>query len=159
MAERKNEMKQNRQSRILEIISGNTVETQEQLIKMLREDGYDVTQATISRDIRELRLTKISCGLGVYKYVVSNQDGHTHSAKYINILKETVIEIDHAGNLVVVKTYSGMAQAAAAALDSMEWREIIGSIAGDDTIMLVLRSAEASRAFATELAGLLNINN
>lgn len=150
-------MKQNRQSKILEIISENTVETQEQLIEKLREEGYMVTQATISRDIRELRLTKISCGFGVYKYVVSSQEGHTHSAKYINILKETVIDIDHAGNLVVVKTYAGMAQAAAAALDSMEWTEIIGSIAGDDTIMLVLRSAEASRSFATELAGLLNI--
>ena len=116
-----------------------------------------VTQATISRDIRELRLTKISCGFGVYKYVVSSLDGHAHSAKYINILKETVVGIDHAGNLVVVKTYSGMAQAAAAALDSMEWTEIIGTIAGDDTIMLVLRSAEASRSFATELSSLLNI--
>ena len=150
-------MKQNRQSKILEIITENTIETQEQLIEKLEECGYNVTQATVSRDIRELRLTKISCGFGVYKYVISTQDVHTHSAKYINILKETIINIEHAGNLVVVKTYAGMAQAAAAALDSMEWTEIIGSIAGDDTIMLVLRSGEASRSFSTELAGLLNI--
>lgn len=149
--------KQNRQGCILDIIAKNAVETQEQLIEKLREAGYAVTQATVSRDIRELRLTKISCGLGVYKYVTSNQEVHSHSAKYLNILKETVISIDHAGNIVVVKTYSGMAQAAAAALDNMGWVEIIGSIAGDDNIMLVVRSADAARAFSVELSGLLGI--
>ena len=151
-------MKQNRQNAILDIISKNTIETQEQLIEKLTEAGYNVTQATVSRDIRELRLTKVSCGFGVYKYVVSNQESHVHSVKYLNILKETVTNVEHAGNLVVVKTYAGMAQAAAAALDSMGWTEIIGSIAGDDTIMLVLRSADASRTFSVELSGLLSIN-
>ncbi len=150
-------MKQNRQSKILEIISENTIETQEQLIEKLREAGYPVTQATISRDIRQLRLMKVSCGFGVYKYVVSAQEAHVHSAKYINILSETVIDVEHAGNIVVVKTFAGMANAAAAALDSMGWTEIIGSIAGDDTIMLVVRSADTARAFAGELVGLLNI--
>ena len=150
-------MKQNRQEAILDIISQNTVETQEQLIEKLREEGYNVTQATISRDIRELRLTKISCGFGVYKYVVSTQEPHTHSVKYLNILKETVTSVEHAGNLVVVKTYAGMAQAAAAALDSMGWTEIVGSIAGDDTIIIVLRSAETSRSFSVELTGLLKV--
>ena len=149
--------KQNRQELILDIIAKNTVETQEQLIEKLGEEGYAVTQATISRDIRELRLTKISCGFGVYKYVVSTQESHSHSAKYLNILKETVTTIDHAGNIVVVKTYAGMAQAAAAALDSMGWTEIIGSIAGDDTVLLVIRSAEATRAFSLELQGLINL--
>lgn len=149
--------KQSRQGLILDIISENTVETQEQLIERLAQAGYPVTQATISRDIRELRLTKVACGFGVYKYVVSAQESHSHSAKYLNILKETVTSVDHAGNIVVVKTYAGMAQAAAAALDSMGWTEIIGSIAGDDTVMLVLRSVEASRAFSSELSGLLGI--
>lgn len=149
--------KQSRQGLILDIISENTVETQEQLIERLAQAGYPVTQATISRDIRELRLTKVACGFGVYKYVVSTQESHSHSAKYLNILKETVTSVDHAGNIVVVKTYAGMAQAAAAALDSMGWTEIIGSIAGDDTVMLVLRSVEASRAFSSELSGLLGI--
>ena len=151
-------MKQNRQEAILDIISKNTVETQEQLIEKLHEEGYNVTQATISRDIRELRLTKVSCGFGIYKYVVSNHEPHIHSVKYLNILKETVNTVEHAGNLVVVKTFSGMAQAAAAALDSMGWTEIIGSIAGDDTIMIVLRSAETARAFSIELSGLLSID-
>jgi transcriptional regulator of arginine metabolism len=150
-------MKHSRQEKILQIISENTVETQEQLIEKLIEAGYNVTQATVSRDVRELKLMKISCGLGVYKYVVSNREPYSHSAKFLNILKETVVSIDHAGNLVVVKTYPGMAQAAAAALDSMEWTEIIGSIAGDDTIMLVIRSNEASRTFALELSGLINL--
>ncbi len=152
-------MKQNRQSKILEIISQNTIETQEQLIEKLREAGYDVTQATVSRDIRELRLMKVSCGFGVYKYIVSAQESHTHSAKYINILGETVINVEHAGNLVVVKTYPGMANAAGAALDSMGWTEIIGSIAGDDTLMLVVRSGETARSFSSELIGLLDLAN
>ena len=150
-------MKHSRQEKILKIISENTVETQEQLIEKLEEAGYNVTQATVSRDVRELKLTKISCGFGVYKYVVSSRESHSHSAKFLNILKETVTGVDHAGNLVVVKTYPGMAQAAAAALDSMEYPEIIGSIAGDDTIMLVIRSAEATRAFSLELSGLINV--
>lgn len=150
-------MKQNRHEAILEIISKNTIETQEQLIEKLSDEGYNVTQATISRDIRELRLTKISCGFGVYKYVVSTQEPHAHSVKYLNILKETITSVEHAGNIVVVKTYAGMAQAAAAALDSMGWTEIVGSIAGDDTIMIVLRSAETSRSIAVELTGLLSI--
>ncbi len=150
-------MKHSRQEKILKIISENTVETQEQLIEKLEEAGYNVTQATVSRDVRELKLTKVACGLGVYKYVVSNRDDHSHSVKYLNILKETVTCVEHAGNLVVVKTYPGMAQAAAAALDSMDWSEIIGSIAGDDTVMLVIRSAEASRSFALELHGLIDL--
>lgn len=150
-------MKQSRQGKILEIIAENTIETQEQLIDKLNEAGYNVTQATVSRDIRELRLMKISCGFGIYKYVVSNQEPHSHSAKYLNILRETVTSIEHAGNLVVVKTYAGMAQAAAAALDSMNWTEIIGSIAGDDTIMIVLRSGDTSRSFSAELSGLINL--
>ena len=150
-------MKQSRQGKILEIIAENTIETQEQLIEKLNEAGYNVTQATVSRDIRELRLMKISCGFGVYKYVVSSQETHSHSAKYLNILRETITSIEHAGNLVVVKTYAGMAQAAAAALDSMSWTEIIGSIAGDDTIMIVLRSGETARSFSSELSGLINL--
>ncbi len=154
----RNKMKQNRQAKILEVISQNTIETQEQLIEKLKEDGYDVTQATVSRDIRELRLMKVSCGFGVYKYVVSNQQAHAHSAKFTNILKETVTNVEHAGNMVVVKTYPGMANAAGAALDSMGWTEVIGSIAGDDTIFLVLRSAEASRSFSAEVIGILNLD-
>ena len=150
-------MKQNRHEAILDIISKNTIETQEQLIEKLSDEGYNVTQATISRDIRELRLTKVSCGFGVYKYTVSTLEPHTHSAKYLNILKETITSVEHAGNLVVVKTYAGMAQAAAAALDSMGWTEIVGSIAGADPIMIVLRSAETSRSFSVELTGLLNV--
>ena len=150
-------MKHSRQEKILQIINENTVETQEQLIEKLEEAGFNVTQATVSRDVRELKLTKISCGFGVYKYVVSSRDTHSHSAKFLNMLKEMVTAVDHAGNLVVVKTYPGMAQAAAAALDSMEYPEIIGSIAGDDTVMLVIRSAEATRAFSLELQGLINL--
>ena len=150
-------MKQNRQEKIIQIINENAIETQEQLIDRLNSEGYNVTQATVSRDIRELRLTKISCGFGVYKYVLSDKKPHSHSVKYLNILKETVVGVEHAGNLVVIKTYAGMAQAAAAALDSMNWTEIIGTIAGDDTIFLALRSVETGRTLTSELNELLDL--
>ena len=143
--------KQNRQGLILDIITENTVETQEQLIEKLREAGYPVTQATISRDIRELRLTKVACGFGVYKYVVSNQETHSHSAKYLNILKETVTSTDHAGNIVVVKTYAGMAQAVATGIDNIKSNDILGCVAGDDTIFVVVSSNDAAQGISAKV--------
>ena len=139
-------MKKQRQKKILELIARYNIDTQDGLIEKLRGEGFDVTQATASRDIRELKLVKVSVDGNVYKYAESPKDDIKISVKYRNILKETLVSIDYACNMIVLKTYSGMAQAAAAALDSMGWTEIIGSIAGDDTIMLVLRSADASGA-------------
>lgn len=143
-------MKSKRQNRIFEIITSNDIETQDELIERLRESGYDVTQATVSRDIKELGLVKVSTMDNHYKYAVPaspTQDNIKISAKYRNIIKETVISVDGAENLVVVKTYSGMAQAAAAAIDGMGWSEIVGSIAGDDTILVVIRSTERALEF------------
>lgn len=143
-------MKSKRQSRILEIINANNIETQDELILELHRSGYEVTQATVSRDIKELGLVKVSTKDKSYKYSIPSP--HTTesmrvSAKYRNIIRETVISIDGAENLVVVKTYSGMAQAAAAAIDGMGWSDIVGSIAGDDTILVVIRSSERAVDF------------
>ena len=149
-------MKHSRQEKILQIISENTVETQEQLIEKLIEAGYNVTQATVSRDVRELKLMKISCGLGVYKYVVSNREPYSHSAKFLNILKETVVSIDHAGNLVVVKTYPGMAQAVAAGIDSLHEADILGCVAGDDCIIIVTRDTDSAIAISHRITKLIN---
>lgn len=148
-------MKKNRQAKILEIINKNTVETQDTLIEMLRLEGYDVTQATASRDIRELNLVKVSVDGGSYKYAESPKDDIKISVKYKNILKETLINVDYACNAIVLKTYSGMAQAAAAAIDNMGWSEIVGSVAGDDTIIMIMRSDESAKEFYSKFNSLV----
>lgn len=147
-------MKSKRQDRILEIIGMRNVETQEELIELLHDDGFRVTQATVSRDIKELGLVKVSTKDNSYKYALPAAPEHDSikiSAKYRNIMRETVLKVDSASNIVVVKTYSGMANAAAAAIDGMGWGEIVGSIAGDDTIMVVVRTAEHASEFVKRL--------
>ncbi|MBQ9117566.1 MAG: arginine repressor [Clostridia bacterium] len=143
-------MKQNRHSKILEIISQNDVETQEQLIDLLKANGVSVTQATVSRDIKDLKLVKVAGKHGAYKYAQTVDDSARPAAKFHNIMKETVTTVDHAENIVVIKTYPGMAGSAAAAIDSLHHTGIVGSIAGDDTIMLVMRTKDVAAAFAEE---------
>ncbi len=140
-------MKQNRHEKILELISEYDIETQDELIRKLREFGFDATQATISRDIKKLKLIKVAGVNGQYKYAASPVGDGKASAKYQNIIKETVIHMDFAENLVVLKTYPGMAQAAAAAIDAQKMMGIVGSVAGDDTILIVMRSREMAEAF------------
>lgn len=142
-------MKYQRQNKILEIVRTSDVETQDELIEKLRECGYEVTQATVSRDIRELKLAKIAMADNRLKYAAAARDDARTGAKFKNIIVETVMKIDWANNLVVIKTYPGMAQAAAAAIDGMGWNDIVGSIAGDDTVLLIMRS----EAKAAEAAG------
>ena len=148
-------MKKDRQNKILEIIGKYNIETQDGLIEKLREEGYDVTQATASRDIRELNLVKVSVDGSSYKYAESPKEDMKISVKYRNILKETLISADYACNTMVLKTYSGMAQAAAAAIDNMGWNEIVGSVAGDDTIIIVMRSDESAKEFYSKFNGLI----
>lgn len=148
-------MKKQRQKKILELIAQYNIETQDGLIEKLREEGFDVTQATASRDIRELNLVKVSVDGNVYKYAESPKDDIKISVKYRNILKETLLSIDYACNMMVLKTYSGMAQAAAAAVDNMGWSEIVGSVAGDDTIIIVMRSDESAKDFYENFHGLI----
>lgn len=131
-----------RHSKIIEIINGHDVETQEELAEFLKSAGYNVTQATVSRDIRELKLTKVPTDSGRQKYIVVNSNSMDMNQKYIRILRDGFMSMDMAMNILVIKTVSGMAMAVAAALDAMEWQEIVGSIAGDDTIMCAVRSID-----------------
>ena len=135
-------MKKNRHAKIVELIENYDLETQEELADKLRQEGYDVTQATVSRDIRELKLSKVSLGGGRQKYVLLKGQHGEMGDKYARVLQEGMSSMGMAQSLLVVKTVPGMAMAVAAALDAMHMREIVGTIAGDDTIMLAVRSAE-----------------
>lgn len=147
-------MKSSRQSAILDIIEKNSIETQEELIGALEKAGYKVTQATVSRDIRELKLTKTMSDSGKYKYVPSETDKGGHHA-YSSAIAAAVTNIDAAVNLVVIKTYPGMAQAVAAGLDSAEIEGVLGCVAGDDTVFLACRSAEAAQFATSEIKGII----
>lgn len=133
-------MKTGRQQRILEIIEEKEIEKQEELASLLRQEGFDVTQATVSRDIRQLKLKKLPNENGKLVYVLRKTQEQMPEAKYIRILRESYVSMDMAMNILVIKTVSGMAMAAAAALDACRFNEIVGCIAGDDTIMCAVRS-------------------
>ena len=139
-------MKTNRQSKIIEIIQKNEVETQDELSALLEKDGFRVTQATVSRDIRELKLTKIPTAGGRQKYAVITDAPENLSKKYERVLREDFLSMDMAQNILVIKTVSGMASAVCAAIDAMKMREIVGSIAGDDTIMCAIRTVDDTYA-------------
>ncbi|MDO4384181.1 MAG: arginine repressor [Eubacteriales bacterium] len=131
-------MRYSRQNKILEIISNNDVETQDQLQDLLNKEGFSVTQATISRDIKELQLVKALAANGKYKYTVGKYDEQPISERFIKIFRETIISTSHAGNLIVVKTLSGCGNAAAEAIDCLELDHVVGSIAGDNTMLIIV---------------------
>lgn len=135
-------MKTKRQSKILELIRNIDIETQEELQSYLEEAGFVVTQATVSRDIRDMKLTKISTNIGKQKYVALNETSEDLSDKYVRVLKDGFVSMDMAQNILVIKTVSGMAGAVCASIDAMNIHEIVGSIAGDDTIMCAIRTTE-----------------
>ena len=135
-------MKTKRQSKMLELIRKNEIETQEEILAYLLKEGFAVTQATVSRDIRELKLTKIATASGKQKYAVLNEASTDLSQKYVRVLKDGYISMDMAQNILVIKTVSGMANAVCAAIDAMNIHEIVGTIAGDDTIMCAIRTTE-----------------
>ena len=134
-------MKNKRQQKILELIVRYEIGTQEELMQKLREVGFDVTQATVSRDIREMKLTKIETH-GKLHYVALRESDEDVKEKYERVFRDGFISMDNAINILVIKTVSGMAMAVAAALDSMHFNEIVGTIAGDDTIMCAVRSID-----------------
>lgn len=136
-------MKFDRHSQIIKIIREHDIETQEELAEALRSKGIEVTQATVSRDIKELRLVKVLNSNGVYKYAVMNNNENGLSQRLIRVFSESVVSIDYANNMIVIKTISAGAQAAAATIDSLKWDEIVGCIAGDDTILIIVRTQEA----------------
>lgn len=134
-------MKLERHSKIVELIGKYEIDTQEELAERLREAGFTVTQATVSRDIRELKLTKVAMDNGRQRYTVM-QSQNSHTDKYIRILQDGFLSMDRAQNILVIKTVSGMAMAVAASLDALRMHELVGTIAGDDTVMCAVRSNE-----------------
>ena len=144
-------MKTRRQTKILELIKKYEIETQEDLSAYLEQEGYQVTQATVSRDIRELKLTKVSLSGGRQKYVALLESNEDMSKKYERIFRDGFISMDIAQNILVIKTVSGMAMAVAAALDALQLYEVVGTIAGDDTIMCAARSTEDAIAVIDKL--------
>ena len=150
-------LKKNRHNTILEISARQEIDTQEELARQLKEAGYDVTQATVSRDIRELNLYKVSAESGRQKYAILQQEDSRHlEDKYIRVLKDGFSSMDMAQNILVVKTVSGMAMAVAAAIDAMHFQEIVGSIAGDDTIMMAVRTVEDTEKLMGRIRELLH---
>ena len=135
-------MKVNRHAKIIELINMYQIETQEELATYLNQEGFKGTQATVSRDIRDLKLTKVPAEDGKQRYAIHQSAGSTMNDKYIRVLRDGYISMDMAQNILVVKTVGGMAMAVAAAIDAMQWNEVVGSIAGDDTIMCAIRTNE-----------------
>ncbi len=148
-------MKTVRQVAILDIIEKQDIETQEDLAEALRKRGINVTQATVSRDIKELRLLKVLSAGGVYKYATADKAEHGLSDRLIRMLTDSVLSITSANNLIVVKTLSGSANVAAEALDSLHWSEVLGTLAGDNTILMIIRSNEEVPVIITRIQELM----
>lgn len=149
-------MKITRHARILEIISRMDIETQEELVDELRKNGMDITQATVSRDIKELKLIKVLSNTGKYKYAAISHGENILSEKLVSIFSHSVIQIDYVNNFIVLKTIAGSASAAAEAIDSFGWDGIVGSIAGDNNIFVMTRSNEKAHELVGKFKKLLN---
>lgn len=145
-------MKANRQKKILELIAEKSIETQEQLLKELEDSGYKSTQATVSRDIKELRIIKTLDGLGSYRYSVSHKnEGSKFDARFRVIFRECVTSLDYAQNLVVVKTMPGLGAAAGANIDALHMPSVVGTLSGDDTTLVIMRDAESAMDLCQEI--------
>ncbi len=150
-------MKSQRQAKIVEIISTTNVETQEQLLQELQSAGFTSTQATISRDIKELRIVKELTSFGTYRYATASREvPATFSGRLNTIFRESVTSFDYAQNIIVIHTLPGLANAAASALDAMNMSVVLGTLAGDDTVFVVMRDGNAAAAFCGEIKGLLS---
>lgn len=150
-------MKTKRQAKIMEIISNSNVETQEQLLQELQSAGFTCTQATISRDIKELRIVKELTGMGTYRYTTaSNEVSNTFSSRLNTIFRECVTSFDYAQNIIVIHTLPGLANAAASALDAMSRSVVLGTLAGDDTVIAIMRDTNSAAAFCGEIRSLMN---
>ena len=149
-------MKTKRQTKMLELIKKHDIETQEELSDYLQKEGYQVTQATVSRDIRELKLTKVAMSNGRQKYAALTEANEDLSEKYTRVFRDAFVSMDMAQNILVIKTVSGMAMAVAAALDEIHFHEIVGCIAGDDTIMCAVRSVDDTIRLMDKLKKLIS---
>ena len=148
-------MKKERHEKIVEIIRNNDIETQEDLIVKLKEAGFDTTQATVSRDIRELKLTKATDSHGKYKYVFASNENEASGDVYLQTLSRSIRRAAQSMNMVVVHTYSGMAQACAAGIDAHDSDIILGCVAGDDTILIVLKDEDQARSYYSKISTLI----
>lgn len=144
-------LKTRRHTKILELINAYTIDTQEELLRRLRGDGFDVTQATVSRDIKELRLIKTLSNDGKYKYSAGKDNSRDYSSKFYALLSDSAVSINFACNLVVIKCLTGMAQAVCVAMDSMPWESVVGTLAGDDTIFIVCKNENSAEQLVAEL--------
>ena len=150
-------MKNQRQAKILEIISTKNVETQEQLLAALQQEGFQGTQATISRDIKELRIVKELTSLGTYRYTTSASEVNgSFSSRLNTIFRECVVGYDYAQNIIIIRTLPGLASAAGSAIDAMNMNMVVGTLAGDDTVMVVMRDNNSAAAFSGEIKNLIN---
>ncbi len=147
-------MKQKRHAAILDLVTNSEIYTQEDMANKLTEQGFQVTQATVSRDIKELKLTKIAGENGVYKYAKPQRQGDATSPQLL-ILSRSVTAVNYAQNIVVIKTHAGMAQAAAAVLDALSLKEVVGSLAGDDTIFCVVSDTAAAKNLTEKIKALI----
>lgn len=148
-------MKRERHEVVVDLINKYDIETQEELAAYLRQEGFEVTQATVSRDIRELKLSKISAGNGRQKYIILSNDDTGLGDKYIRVLRDGFVSMNMAQNILVIKTVQGMAMAVAAAVDAMKLPEIVGCIAGDDTIMAAIKTMEDTKAVMEKLENII----
>ena len=148
-------MRYSRQNKIIDIISNKEVDTQEKLAALLRESGFEVTQATISRDIKELQLVKTLSSTGKYKYSLSNSKDLPVSDRFVKIFRQTVTSVDHSGNIIIIKTLSGCANAAGEAVDTSNIPHIKGSLAGDNTLLLIADDPENVSAIIDQFNNML----
>ena len=148
-------MKSNRQNAIIELIEEFEIETQEDMISRLRALGFDVTQATVSRDIRELKLTKVLTARGTYRYVKHRANHHEGNIKLNHAVVDSIIKADYSGNIVVVKTYPGLGMAVASGVDALNLDGVLGSIGGDDTIIIVTRNEDVSISISENIKDLI----
>ena len=149
-------MKNDRQKKIIELVENRCIETQEQLLDQLRQCGFHSTQATVSRDIKELQIVKSLDGMGGYRYCLPHRvEGEKFGARFRVIFRECVTNIDYAQNIIVIHTLPGLANAAASALDAMNMNVVLGTLAGDDTAVVIMRDTNAAAAFCGEIKSLI----
>lgn len=149
-------MKTRRHAKILELIQEYDIDTQDELLRHLRESGFDVTQATVSRDIKELRLVKALSRNGKYKYSTGSEGTKDMSSKFYSLFSDSVRSIEAAQNILVIKCMNGMAQAVCASMDTMFWQDFVGTLAGEDTIFIVCRTDAAAQTAQEEFRKLIN---
>lgn len=148
-------MKKKRHEKILELIARYPIDTQEELLRRLREAGFEVTQATVSRDIKELRLLKVLSPDGKYRYTSAKEETKESAAKFYTLFADSALSVDYAQNIVAVKCQTGMANAVCAAMDTLSWGDIVGTLAGDDTIFILARNETAAGNLAGELKNMI----